>query len=693
MRKNTAIIITVSLAALFFVLAGLTYFWISADPDKAMRDLADGRKGYVVWESRRPSGTDTLKYRIWKRNLDGTGLEMISGQPDRADYSHIGPRISPDGRYVVFAGKKWNGYKDDRVQTLHGGEYAAGPFDAWIVEMDPESLEPRRVRELIELRGRVGTAGEDHIFEWKDAETLYVPLQEESAVYEVNARTGKIGRKVVETNGEMTVSPGGEYVLCAQGNGAGYARIKHDEQGIPRVGEFKELGGCQTNISFDNDFILWANRPGRIALMDLRNKKRHDLKGIKEALPESHDYIYFPAISRDMSVLAFGGGDEHNHAYADYEIFLVPWDKEANERSGPPVRYTFNDRDDYPDADPKAGHVMDRWPDVWVYNPRFAETNKAEAARTSDPLEDVESDLLAETIDQFDDNGSLQPFYRDLKEYRDDSDNPKKAREAKRILKHLNDWADQTLASAREAETGNAIEALELYRTVRDRYEGLSPGNTAQKRIDELKQDDDFSRELEAWSKLEKLREVADGFQVPDGAEASCEDPAFDSENSSRIKRFKKILSRMEKDYPNTRGMLEARSLARRYQVPMPDAETDGDVKATVVATVTRTSEQLQVEDVEPYTEALICTEYEVKEVISGECKKDRILAVQLAMSDGEELPPAEFEEGDTYRLELGNWEDQSHYHSHPIAQDIVDFDNPDEEMYFIFESTPVDGG
>ena len=31
-----------------------------------MREFAAGHAGYVVWESRRPSGTQELKYRIWK---------------------------------------------------------------------------------------------------------------------------------------------------------------------------------------------------------------------------------------------------------------------------------------------------------------------------------------------------------------------------------------------------------------------------------------------------------------------------------------------------------------------------------------------------------------------------------------------------------------------------------------------------
>ena len=102
-----------------------------------MRDLAAGRRGYVVWESRRPSGTLNLKYRVWKRNLDGSGLAMISGAPGEPNYAHLGPRISPDGRHVVFAGSRWNSARDPGTKTLWDDEYVAAPFDAWVIDVDP----------------------------------------------------------------------------------------------------------------------------------------------------------------------------------------------------------------------------------------------------------------------------------------------------------------------------------------------------------------------------------------------------------------------------------------------------------------------------------------------------------------------------------------------------------------------------
>jgi hypothetical protein len=188
---------------------------------EAMRAFAAGRRGFVVWESRRPSGTRNLKYRVWKRNLDGSGLAMISGAPGEANYAHLGPRISPDGHRIVFAGKRWNSSRDPATTTLWDDSYATAPFDAWIIEVDPVTLATGEPRELIALRGRVGTAGEDHVFEWKDADTLLVSIPDGHGVFEYDVRTDALGQKLVgDVPFEAQVSPGGRFVFSSAGAGA-----------------------------------------------------------------------------------------------------------------------------------------------------------------------------------------------------------------------------------------------------------------------------------------------------------------------------------------------------------------------------------------------------------------------------------------------------------------------------------------
>ena len=214
----------------------------------AMAAFARGRKGYVVWESRRPSGTDNLKYRIWKRDLDGTGLSIISGSADVANYAHLGPRVSPDGRHVVFAGKRWNSQYDRATRTIFNGCYATPPFDVWVVPIDTSTLKAGKPRELKEMRGRAGTSFEDHFFEWKDNETVYVSIPRQQGIFEVNIKTGRIGRQVVSgVRRQAILSPSGKILI----SGGQFAPTKPSGSGPAAAGTFKTLrpSGCQVRIS------------------------------------------------------------------------------------------------------------------------------------------------------------------------------------------------------------------------------------------------------------------------------------------------------------------------------------------------------------------------------------------------------------------------------------------------------------
>ena len=52
-------------------------------------------KGFLVWESNR-SG----RWRIWYRNLDGSGLRQLS--PEEEGRDHFAPHISPDGTHMAY---------------------------------------------------------------------------------------------------------------------------------------------------------------------------------------------------------------------------------------------------------------------------------------------------------------------------------------------------------------------------------------------------------------------------------------------------------------------------------------------------------------------------------------------------------------------------------------------------------------
>jgi hypothetical protein len=425
---------------------------------RRMETFAAGRRGYLVWESRRPTGTDELKYRIWKRNLDGSGLAMISGGATESGYAHLGPRISPDGRHVIFAGKSWDSSgTPPNAPAYYGNAYAAPPFDAWIVTIDPGTLEASRPRELVSLRGQVGSGGVDRFFEWKDDRTVYVRLPQQRGIFEVNVFADRVGRKVVNNvEGEWLLAANGRLLFRAASGGACVRPVG--------PGPSLRLPGCQTTVSASGDLAVWMRAPGRAAAISL-NATSTPESGRDLGLPEviartnsPYGFCYFPAISRGATVLACGGsrlppgttsdqrGLQMSHRGADFEIFLINFDPCRAAVKGDAVRYSFNEHAMYPElldeGQPdwvfRRGHALDRFPDVWI-----------EGERVEPPQ-------------------PQQPATR--------------------------------LDRARELETINPRAALALYREL------AADCDAAVKRLAELQRDGAFQEELRAWAIFEAMR-------------------------------------------------------------------------------------------------------------------------------------------------------------------------------------------
>ncbi len=643
---------------------------------RAMKQLAAGRKGYVVWESRRPTGTPNRKYRIWKRNLDGTGLAMISGSAAEDGYAHLAPRISPDGRRVVFAGKSWNSTRDKNVRTLYNGEYVVSPYDAWIVEIDPRTLKAGHPRELKELRGRVGGAGEDHVFEWRDNRTLLVNLPAEQGIFAFDVAAGKIGRKLAHIGRrELQLSPSGKYFICAQGGGAAYGEVVAQPGEAAKVGAMKKLRGCQVSISCRDDWLFWMQRASVVGRVDLSTGRRSTVR-LKPLLPRGHNYIYFPALSRDRSLLALGGGDMHSHGYGDYEIFLIQLNPATGKPIGKGVRYSFNDRKRYRGKSREGGHALDRWPDVWVSNPEFNGTGTAGNGQKSGPLAGLHSELLAGHLAKLKRPSAYPATLARFERYSKDSKKPERAAEARRVLAHLDGWADNALKQAAAMETTAPGEAVDLYQELRRKFGARPAGKRAGRRLAELAEDADFKQEYTAWGGFVRIRRLAAGFKLPKGAKPLATDRRFAKANAAAIGRIQKYFAKLQAEFPSTRATLEARSLVRRYAIAVrlaPPAESV--VVAEIEAVVKRRSTPKTVEQIEPYTEAMLCTEYTVQKVLAGKLQAKRVIAVHVAMRGGKLLPPAKARPGQRYRLKLGKWSDQSHYQNHPIADDIDDLD------------------
>lgn len=627
-----------------------------------MKAFARGRTGFVVWESRRPSGTRQLKYRIWKRNLDGSGLAMVSGAPFTDGYAHLGPRISPDGRFVIFAGRSWSSDRGDpQVDVLYGGAYVAPPFDAWVVEIDPVSLDARAPRELVSVRGLLGCAGQNRFFEWKDSRTVYVNILSQRGIFELDVVSGMIGAKVVrDVDARTLLSPGGTRLFRASPGGVVIQRLDHSGP-VATPGPGMKLRGCQAVVTAGDDFALWMRTSGKVAVLDLTGaggRERGGILPLRRMIRDAHEpyhHCYFPNLSRDRRMLVLGASRfppsvcgamsnknwlRHSHRGADYEIFLVEFNPETLRPVGPTARYSFNDHSMYPelltpsveDDHLRQGHVLDRFPDVWV---RGAASDADRAAGGT--------------------AGEGQ-------------------------------HADRMMAAARRLETVEPKAALELYDRIAAELAGGKGASLALERTKLLRGDSAFRRELAAWEVLERMRRAEAAITVREGAARSFrENPGLAKRNARALRTVRAGYFELRVSYRDTRAMLEARDMIRRWDIKVPrETPASRRVVAVVDAAAVRISTPRTLNEIFPYTQAFMTAEFRVRRTISGRAPQQRFIAVLMSMDGGKDLPAASLKPGDVMRLRLGLWADQEHFHSHKMADDILDLD---ATHYFVFSA------
>jgi dipeptidyl aminopeptidase/acylaminoacyl peptidase len=290
-------------------------------PHKHGTSLAGAPEGFVAWSSNR-SGN----HNIWRMDLPGGRLTQVTRHPHAETY----PRISPDGRRIVFARSKipWVSQRDELG------------WDVYVVEL--------------------GDGGEQLVAAGAAAPSW---VDDGRVVYQLG------GTQVVE----KALGTGATRVLCAGGAGnipggtrlqtphfnprdgkvAATLRGASRQAAVVAVGanEAQRAGdGCQLSWSPDFSFLYDVDRGGR-----MRNAiRRIDPATLAGALwfdmPEPYSHEYFPKLSPDGRWLAFGAAAKgHEHDTADYEIFL--WKTGAPPESA--LRLTWHTGNDC-------------WPDVWV---------------------------------------------------------------------------------------------------------------------------------------------------------------------------------------------------------------------------------------------------------------------------------------------------------------------------------------
>ncbi len=288
------------------------------DAERAALEQLKGKiAGQIVWESNR-----TGQWEIYGMNADGTGARQLThlgkeGDP-RAYDSYLRPRISPDGRTILFA---------------YGQKHA--PVEVWIV--------PSQGGEARKL-----TVGNPLNWTADGKGVLFL-------------RDSQIWRYDVATGQEARVHPAKIPVDGRSGDTIGTVRadLKAGVFRSARTNEYvlldegqtvKRMGGCEPRISADGRYVYWVKGPSDFQVWDTVTNEERQL--LDKPDNEPHNYSYFPTVSADGRWLLCGASPgEHSHSTSDYEVLLQElrdW-----QPVGKPVRLTFNQR-------------TDRWPYLHV---------------------------------------------------------------------------------------------------------------------------------------------------------------------------------------------------------------------------------------------------------------------------------------------------------------------------------------
>ncbi len=285
-------------------------------------NIVAGLHGFVVWSSNRFGNHDILKLSLPDRKLT-----RLTHHP----HTEYFPRISPDGRKIVFA--------RSRAPWVPQRNYYA--WDVYFLD-----LETGR-EQLVAEHGNVPTWSKDGkaVFFQRNG-NLFVRHELDNGRELVIASPGSIPglpQKIIfETpswslqNQAMAVTLRGGMretaIIDARGN-------------IRRVGD-----GCQLTWSPDGSFLYQVDHGGNVLNAIYRVNAKTLTRTLWFDASGRWSHEYFPKLSNCGKVLVFGASQcGHEHDSADYEIFLWPVNRPVSEV----VRLTYHTGNDC-------------WPDIFL---------------------------------------------------------------------------------------------------------------------------------------------------------------------------------------------------------------------------------------------------------------------------------------------------------------------------------------
>lgn len=297
----------------------------------------DSSSAYEPVLSRSPTPAETLPdgFMVWSSNRSGSHDIFKMTLPDReitrlTSHSHVDyhPRISPDGRKVVFA------------RSRKPGMSTRNQLDWDVILLDLETGREQRLAEY----GNFPT--------WADSTRVHYQYRvEQLGTYDLESGEHRVDfhsgmGQVQKGAGLQTphVSPDGDRLAVT-------LRFKQHLIGtVDFKGNITRIAdGCQLTWSPTGDFLYYVDYGGRMKNAIYVYEPSRGESRMWIDLPGEFSHEYFPKLSSDERYLVFGASrseNAHEHDSADFEMFL--W------QVGTPVenaaRLTFSEsNDNYPD--------------------------------------------------------------------------------------------------------------------------------------------------------------------------------------------------------------------------------------------------------------------------------------------------------------------------------------------------------
>ena len=237
-------------------------------------------RGLVTWESNR-----TGAWRIWTRRLEGSPARQLS--PDEPGRQHCCGHLSPDGRRLAYLSRE---VPDDEYPDLE----IAG-------ELKLMDLRAGTERTLVPAARPYGWGNRAVLWN-DDARLAYVDADGRSLQIDVTSGRVEVLSGAPRRRLAWLIDPGARRAVDGSPSFSAY------DADAGRVVPSERRPGCEPYFTHDRRFGFWVRGGGGpVHWIDLESGEVGRLLEHEDRrIPGAQRYAYFPMISRDGRMLAFG---------------------------------------------------------------------------------------------------------------------------------------------------------------------------------------------------------------------------------------------------------------------------------------------------------------------------------------------------------------------------------------------------